>query len=200
MRTIGTLWLICASVVGILATTAATALDSGTDPLESLPKINFREYKVGPYIDAAGALQALGKDKACEWLRAHGNDHELYRGDFVLLRMLFVKKADGQFRRPLIGGAMFLGGTDYKDWPLEPIELVDGVPFLITRGYRLGGSPETVEKYLDYCLKNCEWNDFQFKKRDDKQLQAALEKILSSEKWNKPLDDGLKEFFAAQIR
>jgi hypothetical protein len=36
-----------------------------------------------------------------------------------------------------------------------------------------GFYPETAERYLDYCLKNCDWNDFQFKKPDEKQLQAA---------------------------
>src|SRR5262245_19501059 len=156
-------WMVCAAAaMGLLAMAAMAAVDAPADPLEKLPTLKFRSYKVAPFIRAAVALQALGKDKACELLRAHSKDRqrELYSGVFVLSRMLFVKKADGKFRRPLIGGAAFVGGTDYEDWPLEPIEIVDGVPFIITRGYMLGGSPESAESYVLYCMEHCDWNEF----------------------------------------
>ena len=196
-------WAACiVSAVGLVAAAALAAGDGAAEPIE-LPKLNFQDYKASPFIEAAVALQALGKDKACELLRANGKgrDHNANNGVIVLLRMLFVKKADGEFRRPRIGGAMFLAGTDYADWPLEPIELVDGVPFLISRGYIIGGGPgETGESYLDYCLKNCDWNDFEFKKPSEKELRAALVKLVSSPKWKTPLDGRAKDHFAAQIK
>jgi len=168
--------------------------------LVELPKFNFRGYKAAPFIEAAVALQSLGKEKACELLKAQDAKPETANGVIVLARMLFVKKTGGEFRRPRIGGATFAGGTDYNDWPLEPIELIDGVPFLVTRGYALGGAAEPAAAYVKYCLANCEWNDFEFKKPSQKELQAALEKLLASPKWKTPLDERSREFFAAQIK
>jgi hypothetical protein len=189
-------------MIGLVTAAAHGGGDPPSDAIE-LPKLNFQDYKATAFIEAAVALQALGKEKACELLRANGkgSEHNANNGVIVLMRMLFVKKADGEFRRPRIGGAIFLGGTDYADWPLEPIELIDGVPFLISRGYMIGGGPgETGEAYLDYCLKNCDWNDFVFEKPSEKELRRALVKLVSSPKWKTPLDGSAKDHFAAQIK
>jgi outer membrane protein assembly factor BamB len=167
--------------------------------LEDLPGLYFdSSYRVDPFLRAAVALQAMGKEKACEKLLELSTDPR--RGDrvIVLCRMLFTKKAAG-IRRPMLGGPVFLAETSAMDWPLEPIELVDGVPFLITRGYELGGSPEPGEGYLKYCITACAWNDVAFTVPGPKAKQAALDKLLQSPKWKARLGDEEKKFLAAQI-
>jgi hypothetical protein len=121
-----------------------------------------RSYKVDACLDAAVLLQEAGKDKARDELFVLANDRNQGIQVFVLCRMLFAPKANGEFRRPKIGQAFFLGCTDYADWPFEPIEIVDGVPFLITTGYLIEGVAEEAEEYLRYCLGNCDWSTTRF--------------------------------------
>jgi hypothetical protein len=85
-----------------------------------------------------------------------------------LCRMLFVKKANNGFRRPM------LGATDLADWPWEPIELVQTVPFLITYGYSLHGRQESAREYLAYCVDNCAWSDVTYTLISPTQKRAAL--------------------------
>jgi hypothetical protein len=117
----------------------------------------------------------------------------------ILCRMLFTQRPGADFRRPMIGGASFFGGTDYADWPLEPIELVDGIPFLITRGYFIAGLAERDEGYLRYCETNCDWSGFRYTTKNESQKRDALSKLLASPKWKTPLDTYGRQFFTEQI-
>jgi len=164
-------------------------------PLKNLPPLfAFRPgYKVDPYINAAIDLQALGKDRAIQVLHALARRGEY--SVFVLCRMLFTNKGNARFRGPALGGDIFNDA-----WPLEPIEIVGGVPFLIVRGYALGGRAETPGMYLYYCVCNCEWNPYHFQKKTEAEKQEALQKLLSSPKWKKFLDNETRAFLAAQIK
>ncbi|NQU10392.1 hypothetical protein HQ590_06365 [bacterium] len=164
--------------------------------LKALSDFHFGggDYNVDPYIRAAVSLQALGKDEACAKLLAHGGDAVV-----VLCRMLFAAKTGGEFRRPMIGGATFLGGTGYSDWPLEPIECVDGVPFLVTTGYFLAGFPEPPASYVTYCMTNCVWSSYQWRIPTAEEKRTALGKLLALQKWKRPLDWGERRFLSTQI-
>ncbi|HMV49721.1 MAG TPA: hypothetical protein PLD20_21665 [Blastocatellia bacterium] len=181
--------------------------------IEALNEIvqTIQEHKVDRHLRAAIELQALGKASACEVLLAFTSKYDsksmtnstwaIKLHEMVALcRMLFVKRPNSEFRRAMIGAAGFLGGTDYGDWPLEPIEIVDGIPFSVVNGYVLGGFPELVNAYLNYCIGNCDWNSFQFEMKTDAQKQEALRKLLASPKWKRELTTWDKDFFSAQIR
>jgi hypothetical protein len=168
--------------------------------LKDVPDFRTTAYRVDPYIRAAARLQALGKDKAGDALLQLAKNGEDDNKVIVLCRMLFTRKAKGEFRRPLIGAAAFLGGTDYADWPLEPIELIDGVPFLITTGYALRGRAEPASSYVKYCLRNCDWSSERFRPKTQKEKQNALARLLASPKWGTPLGDQDKAFLASQIK
>ena len=127
-------------------------------------------------------------------------DNDSERRVIILCRMLFTERHGSDFRRPRIGAASFFGGTDYPDWPLEPIALVDGVPFLITRGYALGGMAEPDEWYLCYCETNCDWSSFRYTIKTEQQKRDALNRLVASPKWKTPLDKYEWEFFAEQIQ
>lgn len=167
------------------------------------------EYRVDPYLAVVARLRAAGKEKAAAVLRAAAKDPVV--GDLqiiTLCRMLFTAKPKGEFRRAMIGAPTNLdgsaywlgGGSDLKDWPLEPIEFVDQVPFFVVAGYVLGGLAETPGQYLDYCLKECDWGATEFKPRTAAEKAKALEALLASKKWKKPLTDYERKFLAEQIK
>src|SRR5262245_30088734 len=61
--------------------------------LKDLPPVfSEQKYKIDPYIRAALALQALGKETACKKLESHGQDKENSEKVIVLCRMLFTEK------------------------------------------------------------------------------------------------------------
>lgn len=170
--------------------------------LKQLPAIALGKYQPDPYLSAAATLQTAGKEKGGETLRRLCKQAgDLKRGDqvIVLCRMLYAAKPGREFRRPRLGGPVFLGGTALKDWPAEPIVLVDGVPFLVVRGYVLAGEPERPEDYVDYCMRNCDWRTERFAPKSSEEKQKALAKLLASPKWKQQLGDREKEFLSRQI-
>lgn len=159
-------------------------------------------YRVDPYITAAGKLKAAGKAEAVKLLRAAAVKDAMLPPDPViyLCRMLFTPKKGGAFRPPGVGAPRCLGGSDREDWPLLPIEVVDGVPFMVVWGYTLGGQPETTVHYVDYCARECEWGSTDYPAKSDARKKAALEKLLASKKWKRPLEDWEKKFLSSQIK
>ena len=93
-----------------------------------------------------------------------------------------------------------MGTTDKNDWPSEPVEIVDDVPFLVVRSYGLGGVPEPLANYLDYCEKKCDWNNAKFKTRSKEEKSMALAKLLSLPRLKGKLDKESRTFFEAQIK
>ncbi len=158
-------------------------------------------YRVDPYIRAAGILQKMGKQEACRLLSTCAAEKESRVPIGEICRLVFKAKKDSSFRRQLIGAVGFLGGTDYKDWPLDPFEIIDGVPFVVTDGgYFLGGRPESNKKYLEYCVRECDWNDLKFVPKSEKEKKTALDKLLASKIWKRPLAPEERRCLQAQIK
>jgi hypothetical protein len=114
--------------------------------------------------------------------------------------MLFRSRPGGEFRRHPLGGAHFLGDTDYGDWPLEPIEIVDGIPFLVVRGYDMAGESVPPVHYVDYCIEHCDWSPLQYLPGGKWEKERALAKLLASPKWRRPLEQYEIEFLSDQVR
>lgn len=175
----------------------------GVYSLQASEKPRSWEYKVDHCIHAAMTLQARGVEKACDTLLALSKpghyDSDQNQLIFVLCRMLFVAKPGGEFRRPATGQAAYLGGTGCADWPLEPIECIDGVPFLIATGAASVGVAETRESYVQYCMSNCVWSSRHWRLPSSEEKRAALASLLSSKAWKRPLDERENKYLAAQI-
>jgi hypothetical protein len=169
-------------------------------PIKDLQDVSHGSYKTDPYIHAAAKLQSLPKYKAYEALSTFAKDRKQNKKVIVLCRMLFTAKRDGDFRAARIGVPGLLGDTEDEDWPLQPIDLVDGVPFLIAVGFEGSGIPESGESYLDYCINNCAWSNSAFTPRSIAEKQKALEKLLASSKWKAELNKVEKAFLASQIK
>jgi hypothetical protein len=192
-----------AAVFGFLGGCATDPQPSGYGvSLADLPSIQRHEYRVDPYIRAAGQLQSAGKETASQQLltlaRTAPNYLEERLKVAVLCRMLFSKRPGSDFARPDLGGPSFLDGYTggrpiadsfddprFKKWPLEPIEIVDGVPFAIVTGYTYEGNwdPRGTESYVRYCMTNCDWSSTLFTRPSSGEKEAALRKLLSSSKW-----------------
>jgi hypothetical protein len=157
-------------------------------------------YRCDTYLAAAIHLQLLGREAAIKELEQLARDPDEAFHVIILCRMLFMPRKGAEFRRAGIGATEFYGKTKYEDWPLEPIELIDGVPFLISWNYYGTGIGETGKGYLDYCAADCEWNDFRYASKGLRDKTAALEKLLGSAKWVEPPSDEDTRFLSSQIR
>lgn len=167
--------------------------------LKACPDFQYEQYQIWSYLKTAIYLQDLGEKDAIRILKENAVDDENLHLIVVLCRMLFDPMEGEVCRRPRIGGSVFLGGTDYEDWPREPIELIDGIPFLITQGYILGGEPEPALWYVRYCEENCVWREEKYTMPSLEQAQASLNKLLGSDKWKTVLTETEKDFFQKQI-
>jgi len=155
-------------------------------------------FKIVPYLSVAKSLQEEGRDKAILRLRTWADTGKHEDQVMILCRMLFEAKKGADFRRPRIGGASFLGGTDYPDWSLEPIDIYENVPILITYGYMLGGVPESSVRYLDFCIKNCDWRQSRYSVLSHEKLKGIVAKWLTARKWTVPLLPRDQAFFTDQ--
>jgi len=180
----------------------------GADPIPAAKEIDLsdlpalEEFKIDPYLAAAATLQAMKKEKATVRLAelATRGNHRGTEQAVILCRMLFVCKTNGEFRRPGLGGPGFVGPTSFSDWPLEPIEIVDGVPFCVVTGYLVTGHPEPAIKYLKYCVDNCDWNPEVFKPKTAEEKQRAMAKLVTSPRWRGPITEEGKKMLAAQLK
>jgi len=234
------------SIAAVAFAECANAGDSTNESvsLASLPSVFFRsEYKVDPYMEAAGKLQALGKQAAIEQLiklsrsplveaqkRAESGGGEKAEKEYeeiqrnsnsdalderwkiaILCRMLFVPRQGSDFEKPGLGGTIVLGDhpkpsssadSVFKKWPLEPIEIVDGIPFVVVWGLVYEGwvDPGGTERYVRYCATNCDWSNTQFRAKTKEQKEAALKKLISSSKWERPLEQGERDFLKGQLQ
>jgi hypothetical protein len=158
------------------------------------------DYKVDPYLRVAESLQKMGEVKACKRLQElAARDEWPYTRTVILCRMLFKAKKGAGFRRAEVGGPFLVGGTNITDWPLEPIALVEGIPFLIAEGYILGGEAERPSDYLDYCIEKCDWSVFEFRPVLREKQREALRKLLSSPRLKAGVGDHGRKFLEAQI-
>jgi hypothetical protein len=200
--------LTLSAALALVVTFAARAGDTPSAPsLSDLPDFysDARAYRADPFIRAAVELQSIGRTAALNALRTMARKENAARIS-VLCRMLFVPRAGATLRPPAIGGPLFLDGTtragaaDPLTWPLEPIELVDGVPFLVVQGYMLFGVSESAESYMQYCEESGEWSDVRYSLKTEKQKADALQKLLASAKWRAPLGASERAFLRGQIQ
>jgi hypothetical protein len=162
--------------------------------------LELERFRADPFITAAALLRDVGKERASEFLPRLSRDGRRAPAAIVLCRMLFTAKPEGEFRCPALGLPSFFGDTTFDDWPLRPITVVGGVPFVVVWGYTLAGSPESAWKYVRYCLKECDWGTTEFKLKTAEEKQEALKKLLTSPVWKKPLKGYEMEFLSAQIK
>ena len=207
MRCLLVLMVLAAALLPSLPAAEPAPDDGKKSPLLSLP--GSRAFKSDPYLHAAANLQMLGEEKAIAVLTALATQETPKEGrrTILLCRMLFDRaKPVRESRPPRLGLPSFVGKieakdwrAEWRDWPRMPIDLVDGVPFLVVDGYLISGQEERSDQYLDYCIRNCEWTDEVFEPKTAEEKRKALAKLVASPRWKQPLSDEAKKVLASQI-
>jgi hypothetical protein len=186
-----------AVALAIVGTMGARA----SEPLSGLSGLDFDTFRADTYIQVAVELQAIGRQGALRRLHTMALDRNSYSTVLILCRMLFTQGVRSNLRAPRLGMPIYFGGTNDADWPVAPIEVVDGIPFLITTGYFLAGVAESAESYLRYSESEGDWSGVHYTIKTAQEKQGALTKLLASPKW-KTWDDAYvrMEFLARQIK
>jgi hypothetical protein len=156
------------------------------------------EYSVYTYLKTLIALQSISKSDALESLKIASKNKNSQYQVILLCRMLFISKGK-EFRSPMLGKPELVGKSDLSKWSFLPIELIDGIPFLIVKAYALKGRAENAEDYLKYCLSNCIWNRKKYELPNKTTIRKALEKLINSKKWHKKLNTVDIDWFKTQI-
>jgi hypothetical protein len=123
--------------------------------LDAVPSYNDgASFNPLPLIRAVNALQPLGKELAltavAEYLRiASPFEGRGYEGAFLVLRTLFDVPAEAGGPPPmLVGGPSPAEPEDATLVPRYPLLLAGDIPFLLVRGYMLGGEAQPPEQHL----------------------------------------------------
>jgi len=143
-------------------------------------------------IRAANALRKLGKDAALAALENYiemndgssRDDEEGKETVFWIIRVLFEPiRLEDRIPPPYIG-AFFLerGDADAPLWPLEPIDLVDDIPFMVGRP----GSASLAElpySHIEWAQRHCVIREEPL--RPTNNPLVAAEKLLGSRKFSR---------------
>ncbi len=170
---------------GELSLALVDPLERASQLIEKLGEWNDdKPFRSRQYMEMASILGSLEPKKRILLMKKWCGD---YRHQIIILcRMLFQPPEGETIRRPRLGSPISLDGQfELKDWPSEPISLVNNVPFLVTTGYALGGQPESARVYLSFCLsKNYEWTSESYYVSTQWQLNNALAELKTSRKWS----------------
>jgi hypothetical protein len=162
--------------------------------LRASPYIDGNSYRCSDMVHAVNGLRRLGKGPAIgvlqNYLRENGIEGDLQQRNKILIicRMLFVNPNGWKIPR--------LGQPDPEvDWtiadkfPLFPIAVSNGVPFLLIRGYNaIGYSGDTPEKCVELCAGFSLVPD-DFREGD---YENAARELVQSENFQKLYSDSQK--------
>lgn len=169
----------------------------------------FSSFKSSEYIDVAVFLQSMPKEKAIETLKSWADSGHYEMEVIALCRMLFEAKGSKLFRRPNLGAPVFCGSHEaeisasspaFAKFNIEPICIVDGVPFWVVKTYIVGGAiQEKASNYLSYCVANTNWSTFKFKRVNVESLKKAFENLIQTHFKDHELDKADFDFLHRQI-
>jgi hypothetical protein len=119
--------------------------------LKHAPEIYGDTYQCGEIVQTVNQLRKLGKEKCLTALRKYVVSAENNETVLIVCRLMFVNPKG--WEPPHLGSSNpKINAKVAKQFPLFPIAISNGVPFLLIRGYDIGGVPEQATK----CLKLCE--------------------------------------------
>lgn len=120
-------------------------------------------YQPAPIIRAINALHGLGKQKAVSAIEEHlkmlreGDQRSSGEDDhvFTILRVLF-EPVDPTTKFPVPRNfSASVDGEVEKEWPLNPVVLVAGIPFKYHRSMGGSGTPEIAASHLEFVKQSC---------------------------------------------
>lgn len=121
--------------------------------LDQAATMNFEDYNPTYIIQVVNQLQPLGKEKALAQIDSYLENRDPGKdayGLFWVLRVLFEVPTDPGFPPVRLGQPTLPPPNEPGKLPRFPIVVVQDIPFLVIRGYYLGGFPEPVEAHIAY--------------------------------------------------
>lgn len=127
--------------------------EAARDVLKGAPDARGDIYRCVNMIRTVNYLRGLGKDAALKVLRKDLKESGFDDNDKILLicRLLFVNPKGWS---PIALGEPDpeVDATAIKQFPLFPLDVVEGVPFFLVRGYKQQGLSEFATLCLDKCV------------------------------------------------
>lgn len=142
------------------------ALRAHVEQIHRSPSLDGAAFDPAALVRAVNDLWPLGMERALAALRAYHRLTRAHPSDPTLdeqrvlpiARLLFVRR-DGAAEMP----PLMVGGADIapppSTFPLFPLALSHGLPFLLITGYTLDGLPQSPEDHLAYCEQRCRLRD-----------------------------------------
>jgi len=157
IRVLRTISCFCMTLIAFCADSPPspeTGLD--TSLVKKAPIISGYRYHSDAMVESVNGLRRLGKEKALAILKQYdretGSAHpEEWHKLFVLCRLLFVNPQG--WTPPALGHPdPEIDWSQTRQFPMFPLALSDGVPFLLVSGFTVGGySPNTPDKCIELC-------------------------------------------------
>lgn len=103
-----------------------------------------------------------------------------------ICRLIFMQKTNKVLRPPYFGGLRLPFNTmKFSDWPVYPLAESNGVYFVLSEGYRIGGQPEDPRDYIKYCQREGMFRKEYLIIPSEKEAEKALDSLLKTEVWKK---------------
>ena len=144
-------------------------IESGMGTGEPLP------FPTARYLAIASHLQSLPERERITWLRMAAASRHLNEASVYIGRMLIASR-DKPLRRIYAYVGNHGVGKSNEEFADGPIEIYDGVPFLVADDAGGTGFPESASDYIEYLLANGKWREMQFARKTNEELAetAAL--------------------------
>jgi hypothetical protein len=177
-------------------------------------------FRSKPYIELAAMLQSMPRSEAENLLIERAASGKCDEQVVILCSMLFVDKNGSPFPGKSgmglfskytspknINNQYGLGATRSGDWANWPIQIIDGVPFLVAAEHNasfadmwLASAPSPLAPvYLQYCLSQGTWTSEHFTVADLTTRQRALNALVKSPIWKRALNDDEIKYLTYQI-
>jgi len=177
----------------------------------------YGPFRSESFLEAAIALQGLPEDQRLAELRtwAQVSADLRGRGDLdeqliVLFRMLFAPGAGQTFWRVGSINPEFVGDSvgdssrnsadGSQPWPLDPIILVDGIPFFIENRSMIAEVTDSSKIELEhYVARMLPWTSFRYSTATLEERRKALVKLVNEHSWPRQLTGKEIMFLTDQV-
>lgn len=139
----------------ILVAVAQASEGDDMQIVRDAPDVVAWTYKADKMVHAVNQLRRLGKEKAVETLKRYTATQKAFEDNekvLVLCRCLF-RNPEG-WKPPALGEPVpHISRNAVKQFPLFPLAMTKGVPFVLVSGYSLDGRAEPAAACIALCEK-----------------------------------------------
>jgi hypothetical protein len=177
---------------------------------ERIPRLDGGEFNPAALIHAVNSLHSMGEVRGTavvrDWAKWIDNDADTRRDGFSSIGRLHLVirlrwRPDPPHQAwPILS----LGRPDVdlpppdSHWPLSPLVVCDDWPFLLVRGYRVGGALAEAISIVERLLEVARWHNRPLTPGPDP--LAAANKLIASAAWRSLMPIAQSERIAMMVR